>query len=221
MIAPVPEQVERRERIALAATCGRRMLIIFDRDRRHLRRRFHADRSRRCRDRGDAARRPAAALAGLDRTQASLMQTAETSGHDLHDPARRGGVRRVSRAARSCRTQAAELVAQSGLPPYAIIALLMLFYILLGAVMDELAMILLTLAGLLPDRAGARFRHAAGRGRHLVRHPRADGRRHRADRAADWPQCLRRLGRSRRTCRSTRPIAACSPSSPPTSSGSA
>jgi TRAP-type C4-dicarboxylate transport system permease large subunit len=42
-------------------------------------------------------------------------------------------------------TKAAELVGNSGLLPYAIMALLMLFYILLGAVMDELAMILLTL----------------------------------------------------------------------------
>jgi C4-dicarboxylate transporter, DctM subunit len=47
-------------------------------------------------------------------------------------------------------TKAAELVAQSGLPPYAIMALLMLFYILLGAVMDELAMILLTLPVFFP-----------------------------------------------------------------------
>ena len=47
-------------------------------------------------------------------------------------------------------SKAAELVAQSGLPPYAIMALLMLFYILLGAVMDELAMILLTLPVFFP-----------------------------------------------------------------------
>ena len=46
--------------------------------------------------------------------------------------------------------KAAELVGQSGLPPYAIMALLMLFYILLGAVMDELAMILLTLPVFFP-----------------------------------------------------------------------
>lgn len=46
--------------------------------------------------------------------------------------------------------KAAELVAGSGLPPYAIMAILMLFYILLGAVMDELAMILLTLPVFFP-----------------------------------------------------------------------
>ena len=65
-------------------------------------------------------------------------------------------------------TKAAELVAQSGLSPYAIMALLMLFYILLGAVMDELAMILLTLPvffpvvqaldfGMPPDEVGIWF----------------------------------------------------------------
>ena len=65
-------------------------------------------------------------------------------------------------------TKAAELVGNSGLPPYAIMALLMLFYILLGAVMDELAMILLTLPvffpvvqaldfGIPPDEVGRWF----------------------------------------------------------------
>jgi len=45
---------------------------------------------------------------------------------------------------------AAELVGKSALPPYAIMIALMLFYILLGAVMDELAMILLTLPVFFP-----------------------------------------------------------------------
>jgi tripartite ATP-independent transporter DctM subunit len=46
--------------------------------------------------------------------------------------------------------RAAALVASSGLPPYAILVILMLFYVLLGAVMDELAMILLTLPVFFP-----------------------------------------------------------------------
>ncbi|MET0605192.1 MAG: TRAP transporter large permease [Beijerinckiaceae bacterium] len=46
--------------------------------------------------------------------------------------------------------QAAEMVAKSGLPPYAIMACLLVFYIFLGAVMDELAMILLTLPVFFP-----------------------------------------------------------------------
>jgi C4-dicarboxylate transporter, DctM subunit len=45
---------------------------------------------------------------------------------------------------------AAEIVGHSGLGPYAIMISLMLFYILLGAVMDELAMILLTLPVFFP-----------------------------------------------------------------------
>ncbi len=64
--------------------------------------------------------------------------------------------------------KAADLVRQSGLPPYAVMALLMVFYILLGAVMDELAMILLTLPvffpvvqsldfGMPPDEVGIWF----------------------------------------------------------------
>jgi tripartite ATP-independent transporter DctM subunit len=46
--------------------------------------------------------------------------------------------------------KAAEFVAGFGLPPLGVIAMLMFFYILLGAVMDELAMILLTLPVFFP-----------------------------------------------------------------------
>ena len=63
---------------------------------------------------------------------------------------------------------AAELVAGSGLPPYAILSVLLVFYIILGGVMDELAMILLTLPvffpvvmaldfGMLPDETAIWF----------------------------------------------------------------
>ena len=90
--------------------------------------------------------------------------------------------------------KAAEFVTSFGLPPFGVVALLMLFYILLGAVMDELAMILLTLPvffpivvkldlGLPPDEIGIWFGILV-----LI------GRRHRTDRAADRAQCLRRLG---------------------------
>jgi C4-dicarboxylate transporter, DctM subunit len=47
-------------------------------------------------------------------------------------------------------TAAAELIAGSGLPPYAVLVALLLFYIVLGGVMDELAMILLTLPVFFP-----------------------------------------------------------------------
>ncbi len=64
--------------------------------------------------------------------------------------------------------KAAEFVTSFGLPPFGVVALLMVFYILLGAVMDELAMILLTLPvffpivvkldlGLPPDEIGIWF----------------------------------------------------------------
>jgi tripartite ATP-independent transporter DctM subunit len=47
-------------------------------------------------------------------------------------------------------TAAAELIAGSGLPPYVVLVALLLFYIVLGGVMDELAMILLTLPVFFP-----------------------------------------------------------------------
>ena len=114
--------------------------------------------------------------------------------HDLHHPARRGGVRRLPRALASCRHAAAELVAQSGLPPYAIMAVLMLFYILLGAVMDELAMILLTLPVFFPIVRALDFGIPPDEVGDLVRHSGADRGRHRPDGAADRPQCVRGVG---------------------------
>jgi TRAP-type C4-dicarboxylate transport system permease large subunit len=45
---------------------------------------------------------------------------------------------------------AAIWVSESGLPPYGVLLLLLVFYIILGAVMDELAMILLTLPVFFP-----------------------------------------------------------------------
>jgi C4-dicarboxylate transporter, DctM subunit len=47
-------------------------------------------------------------------------------------------------------SQAATFLGQLGLPPYAVLIALLAFYILLGAVMDELAMILLTLPVFFP-----------------------------------------------------------------------
>ena len=46
---------------------------------------------------------------------------------------------------------AAAAIAAWGFPPYAVLAILLAFYILLGAVMDELAMILLTLPVFFPS----------------------------------------------------------------------
>jgi tripartite ATP-independent transporter DctM subunit len=47
-------------------------------------------------------------------------------------------------------TQAAAMISEAGLPPYAVLVVLLAFYIVLGAVMDELAMILLTLPVFFP-----------------------------------------------------------------------
>ena len=79
----------------------------------------------------------------------SILQTAETSamifiillGSEVFD---------AFLALSRLPADAAALVGGLGLSPYAIIAILMLFYILLGAVMDELAMILLTLPVFFP-----------------------------------------------------------------------
>ncbi|WP_159717476.1 TRAP transporter large permease [Geminicoccus flavidas] len=51
----------------------------------------------------------------------------------------------------------AHWIAESGLPPYGVLALILLTYIGLGAVMDELAMILLTLPVFFPVVAGLDF----------------------------------------------------------------
>jgi TRAP-type C4-dicarboxylate transport system permease large subunit len=47
-------------------------------------------------------------------------------------------------------TAAAQMIASAGLSPYTVLVVMMAFYILLGAVMDELAMILLTLPVFFP-----------------------------------------------------------------------
>ena len=47
-------------------------------------------------------------------------------------------------------TQVAAMIADAGMPPYGVLVALLAFYILLGAVMDELAMILLTLPVFFP-----------------------------------------------------------------------
>jgi tripartite ATP-independent transporter DctM subunit len=47
-------------------------------------------------------------------------------------------------------TTVATMISEAGLPPYAVLVVLLAFYILLGAVMDELAMILLTLPVFFP-----------------------------------------------------------------------
>jgi TRAP-type C4-dicarboxylate transport system permease large subunit len=54
-------------------------------------------------------------------------------------------------------TQLATAVAQAGIPPLAIMAAVMVFYILLGCVMDELSMIMLTIPVVFPVIMGLDF----------------------------------------------------------------
>jgi tripartite ATP-independent transporter DctM subunit len=104
---------------------------------------------------------------GLGEIKESMRQTAQTAGM-IFIILLGAEVFDAFLALSQLPSRAADLVAQSGLPPYAIMAVLMLFYILLGAVMDELAMILLTLPvffpivraldfGIPPDEVGIWF----------------------------------------------------------------
>jgi tripartite ATP-independent transporter DctM subunit len=97
----------------------------------------------------------------------SLIQTAETSGM-IFLILLGAEVFNAFLALSQLPTEAATLVSDLGLPPYAVVGCLLVFYILLGAVMDELAMILLTLPvffpivsaldfGLLPDEQAIWF----------------------------------------------------------------
>jgi C4-dicarboxylate transporter, DctM subunit len=104
---------------------------------------------------------------GWDEIRTSLIQTAETSGM-IFLILLGAEVFNAFLGLSQMPSVAAAAVAGLGLPPYAVVAALLAFYILLGAVMDELAMILLTLPlffpivsaldfGLLPDEQAIWF----------------------------------------------------------------
>ena len=92
----------------------------------------------------------AAAHARLDGDQGQPHPDGRDIGHDLPDPARAPRSSTPSWRCRNCRLRRPTWSAELGLPPYAVVACLLVFYILLGAVMDELAMILLTLPVFFP-----------------------------------------------------------------------
>ncbi len=79
----------------------------------------------------------------------SLLQTAETSGM-IFVILLGSEVFNAFLGLSQLPTRAAEFVTGLGLPPYAVVVVLLAFYIVLGAVMDELAMILLTLPVFFP-----------------------------------------------------------------------
>jgi C4-dicarboxylate transporter, DctM subunit len=66
--------------------------------------------------------------------------------------------------------QLAEVVSGWGLAPLMVVTAILLFYVVLGAVMDELSMILLTIPIFFPHDHGSRLWHGQGAHRHLVRH---------------------------------------------------
>jgi TRAP-type C4-dicarboxylate transport system permease large subunit len=76
--------------------------------------------------------------------KAALLQTAETAGM-IFLILLGADVFNAFLALSQLPVAAAEWIGGSGFAPYGVMALILLFYILLGAVMDELAMILLTL----------------------------------------------------------------------------
>lgn len=76
--------------------------------------------------------------------KAALLQTAETAGM-IFLILLGADVFNAFLALSQLPVAAAEWIGNSGFTPYGVMALILLFYILLGAVMDELAMILLTL----------------------------------------------------------------------------
>ena len=120
------------------------------RGRRHLRRRLHADRGRCRRRHRHAAGRPRAAHARLARHRGGDPPDGRDLRHDLHHPARRRGVRRLPGAVAAADGRRPRRSAALGLSPYVVLIAMLAFYILLGAVMDELAMILLTLPVFFP-----------------------------------------------------------------------
>jgi C4-dicarboxylate transporter, DctM subunit len=93
---------------------------------------------------------------GWSELRESLLQTAETSAM-IFIILLGSEVFNAFLALTQLPTNAAELVGKSGMPPYAILVTLLAFYILLGAVMDELAMILLTLPVFFPIVSGLDF----------------------------------------------------------------
>ena len=81
---------------------------------------------------------------GWHEIKASIIQTAETSAM-IFLILLGAEVFNAFLALSQLPELAAQIVSQSGLPPYGVIVALLIFYIILGGVMDELAMILLTL----------------------------------------------------------------------------
>ena len=93
---------------------------------------------------------------GLKEIGEAILQTAETSAM-IFVILLGAEVFNAFLALTQVPTAAAEMIAASGWPPYAVLVGLLMFYIVLGGVMDELAMILLTLPVFFPIVTGLDF----------------------------------------------------------------
>jgi C4-dicarboxylate transporter DctM subunit len=121
----------------------------------------------------------------------SFEATASGTGDDLLDRARRGRLQLVPRPLAGAAGTAATWVGTEGFSPWVVMVAILVFYLLLGCVMDSLSMILLTIPIFFPIVIRAGLRARAGGVRHLVRHPGADRRRGRPDHAAGGHEPVR------------------------------
>ena len=93
---------------------------------------------------------------GRERFGASLLSTAQTTGM-IFMIFMGADMMNACLALSQLPSELAGAVAQAGIPPLAIITAIMLFYILLGCVMDELSMIMLTIPVIFPVVMGLDF----------------------------------------------------------------
>jgi tripartite ATP-independent transporter DctM subunit len=91
-----------------------------------------------------------------ERFAASLLSTAQTSGM-IFMIFMGADMMNACLALSQLPTELADAVAHAGIPPLAIMATIMIFYIVLGCVMDELSMIMLTIPVIFPVVMGLDF----------------------------------------------------------------
>ena len=92
----------------------------------------------------------------LEKFKQSLLSTAQTSGM-IFMIFMGADMMNACLALSQLPTELAGSVAQAGIPPLAVMAAIMVFYIVLGCVMDELSMIMLTIPVIFPVVMGLDF----------------------------------------------------------------
>jgi len=93
---------------------------------------------------------------GRERFAASLMSTAQTTGM-IFMIFMGADMMNACLALSQLPTELAAMVANAGIPPLAVMASIMIFYVILGCVMDELSMIMLTIPVIFPVVMGLDF----------------------------------------------------------------